>query len=249
VVERPDRSGVAHFFAPEEYRAGASFTLSEEAAHHIRVARLSVGVRVGLVNGVGGLAGGTLIKNSKTYALVDVDWVESVPRPPGIHLLAPIGDRDRMLLLAEKAVEIGVSSWRPVLWRRSKSVSPRGEGPGFTAKLRSRMISALLQSRGAWLPDLFPDALPDRAAVAASEGTRILLDAEGEPIIDVALSGPVSLAIGPEGGLDPAERTQFVEAGFLPASLGANILRFETAGILAAGIVSSTLFARSPLNG
>jgi 16S rRNA (uracil1498-N3)-methyltransferase len=166
-----------------------------------------------------------------------------------VHLLAPIGDRERMLLLAEKAVEIGVSSWRPVLWRRSRSVSPRGEGPGFSAKLRARMIAALIQSRGAWLPDLFPDALPERAAAAAPDGSRFLLDAEGESLTAMTLSEPVSLAVGPEGGFEAAERALFVEAGFQLASLGAGVLRFETAGILAAGIASATLTARTSVNG
>jgi 16S rRNA (uracil1498-N3)-methyltransferase len=34
-------------------------------------------------------------------------------------LLAPVADRDRMLWLAEKTVELGLTSWRPVVWRRS----------------------------------------------------------------------------------------------------------------------------------
>ena len=55
--------------------------------------------------------------------------------------------------LAEKVTELGVTSWRPVVWRRSKSVSPRGEGPTFQGKVRGRMTSALIQSGSGWLPD------------------------------------------------------------------------------------------------
>src|SRR2546423_6708205 len=49
---------------------------------------------------------------------------------------------------------------------RSRSVTPRGEGPTFQAKLKARMISALVQSGSGWLPDIFPEATIDRALAA-----------------------------------------------------------------------------------
>jgi hypothetical protein len=114
-----------------------------------------------------------------------------------------------MLWLAEKAAELGVASWRAVLWHRSRSVSPRGEGEAFAAKVRARMAQALAQSEGAWLPVLLPDAAPARAA-ADAEGLRLALDAAGLPVGALA-GGPgdppaaVTVAVGPEGGLEPDE--------------------------------------------
>ena len=141
-MECTDRTAVATFFASEDLVAGGTVTLSEEAAHHIRVARVAVGECVALRDGAGRAAVGTLVKVSKASALVDVIEISQVPRPAPIHLLAPVADRDRMLWLAEKATELGLTSWRPVTWRRSKSVTPRGEGPTFQAKVRARMTSA-----------------------------------------------------------------------------------------------------------
>jgi 16S rRNA (uracil1498-N3)-methyltransferase len=167
---------------------------------------------------------------------VDVAAVRRVPPPPPVHLLAPVGDRDRMLWLAEKAVEVGLASWRPVLWHRSRSVSPRGEGAAFAAKVRARMAQALAQSEGAWLPDLRPDADP-AAAAAAAEGLRLVLDADGGPLdgsadAGDAAPGAVTLALGPEGGLEPDELALLDAAGFRRARLPGNILRFETAGVV-----------------
>lgn len=241
MVERATQSSVATFFALDELVAGRTATLGESEAHHARVRRLGVGETVQLLDGAGHVAGGVLIKLSKTQAVVQVDTVDHAEPLPEVHLMVPIADRDRMLWLAEKATELGVSSWRPALWRRSRSVSPRGEGVSFRTKVRARMTSALTQSQGAWLPTLHPDATLDRAVAAAPSGARFLLDATGEPLLAQPISGPVTIAVGPEGGVEAEERDGLVAAGFIPVSLGPTILRFETAALAALVIVRNVL--------
>jgi 16S rRNA (uracil1498-N3)-methyltransferase len=239
-VERADRTAVATFFVAEPLVVGGTVTLSDEAAHHIRVTRVAVGERVALRDGAGRGAVGTLVKVSKNSALVDVSETSEIPRPAPIHLLAPVADRDRMLWLAEKAMELGVTSWRSVIWRRSKSVSPRGEGPTFQAKVRARMTSALIQSGSGWLPDIFPEATIERAIAAAPLGTRILLAKDGEPIAGVPMHTPITIALGPEGGMEQDERDLFIGAAFLPVKLASSTLRFETAGVAAVAIAAAS---------
>jgi 16S rRNA (uracil1498-N3)-methyltransferase len=149
-----------------------------------------------------------------------------------------------MLWLAEKACELACTSWRPVLWHRSKSVTPRGEGIVFQATTRSRIESALAQSEGAWLPQIFPEASPERAALAAPSGDRIVLDPAGAPLAGTgspSLAAPVTIALGPEGGFEEGELEALSAAGFRMASMGRTILRFETAGVAALGIVRTIL--------
>jgi hypothetical protein len=93
----------------------------------------------------------------RTSIDVATDAVRTVKRPTPIHFRAPVADRERMLWLAEKATELGVATWQAVRFRRSASVSPRGEGAAFHEKVRARMVSALEQSGGAWLPELMAD--------------------------------------------------------------------------------------------
>jgi len=248
-VECADRAPVATFFAAEELAVGTPVTLSEEAAHHIRVARVGIGECVALRDGAGRAAVGVLVKASRSSALVDVSEISEIPRPVPLHLLAPVADRERMLWLAEKSTELGVTSWRPVLWRRSKSVTPRGEGPTFQNKVRARMISALEQSGGGWLPDIFPEANVERAIAAAPLGTRLLLAQDGEAIAGVPMRPPVTLALGPEGGMEDAERDQFLGAAFLPVKLAATTLRFETAGVAAVAIVAASQALSRQSNG
>jgi 16S rRNA (uracil1498-N3)-methyltransferase len=207
----------------------------------MHVARIAIGERVALRDGAGTTAQGTVVKISRTSALVDITETQEVPRPAPIHLLAPVGDRDRMLWLAEKAAELGITSWRPVMWRRSRSVTPRGDGPTFQRKVRARMTSALIQSGGAWLPDVFPEASVGRAVSAAPRGTRLLLAKDGVPIAGIAMRAPVTIALGPEGGIEPDESESFTAADFVAVRLGESTLRFETAGVAAIAIAVAGL--------
>jgi 16S rRNA (uracil1498-N3)-methyltransferase len=234
-------SSLPIFFAHEPLAAGALVTLGEDAAHHARVRRLEVGEGVALRDGAGRAGVGRLTRLAKSHAVVELARVDELPPPPPIHLLVPVGDRDRMLWLAEKSVEIGCASWRPVLWRRSRSVGPRGEGAGFQGKVRLRMIAALTQCGGGWLPELHPDAPVDRAAAAAPAGTRLVLDPAGEPLAELPLPGAVSIAVGPEGGIEPDELALLEAAGFRRARLAANILRFETAGVAGLAVARALL--------
>jgi 16S rRNA (uracil1498-N3)-methyltransferase len=234
-VERIDRPRVgATFFAADKYFAGGHISLADEAAQHARVLRIGPGDTVELRDGVGGAARGIIARMTKRSLTIDVDETWGIPAPQPVHLLVPVGDRDRMLMLAEKITELSAASWRPVMWRRSKSVEGKGEGPTFVGRIRSRMISALTQSGGGWLPEIHPSAPIARAISAAPDGNRLLLDANAEQsMLSVACAFPMVIALGPEGGLADDERQQMIDGGFIPVRLAPAVLRFETAGVAA----------------
>jgi len=245
VVDGTSRAVVATFYAPGDWPERV--VLDESASHHATVKRLAVGDPVRLTGGDGRRVHGTIALLGKGRFEVDCELasLERVVAPPHVELWAPVGDRDRMLMLAEKAVELGASSWRSVVYRRSRNVTPRGEGEAFREKLRRRMVAALEQSGSAWLPTIEPESDALSAIASGMHGHAILLDAFGAPIVDVLteVHAPLAIACGPEGGLEPAERTAFVDLGWRAASLGANILRFETAGI--AGLVLARALMRT----
>lgn len=237
---RVDAATVATFHSPDPLGSAGLVTLGEDAAHHMRVRRLDVGDAVALRDGVGGAGQGRLVRLAKSHAVVEIGSLTMVDAPRAVHLLVPVADRDRMLWLAEKATELGVASWRPVSWRRSRSVGPRGEGAGFQQKVRARMIGALLQSESAWLPEIHPDATPDRALRALPAGERLVLDPDGDEIAHVD-AGAAVVVVGPEGGFEPGELADLVGAGFRRVRLPGNILRFETAAIVGVAFVRAAL--------
>ena len=243
MVERADRASVASFHAPGPWDGVVE--LGESPARHAMVKRLSAGDPVRLSSGDGRRASGVISDVGKRHLRIALapESLESIPAPAYVELWAPVGDRERMLLLAEKAVELGVSAWRPIVYRRSRSVSPRGEGEAFREKVRLRMIGALEQSGGAWLPELHVEMELERALEASTRIAGVLLDPGGEPLISLrdALRPPVGIALGPEGGLEVDECARFAEAGWRSASIGANVLRFETAGIAALALVRSLI--------
>ena len=245
---------LATFVTTEPFAAGETVTLGEDEARHIRVLRLEVGQRVGLLDGRGMRGRGALVRVAKRHAAVTVETVSSVEPPTSVHLILPVADRDRMLWLAEKATELAATSWRPVLFKRSKSVSPRGEGPTFQQKVAARMAGALGQSHGAWLPATYPDATVERAIAATPDGPRLVLDMAGEPmglLVTDAIANarehgagflkPITIVVGPEGGLEAGELDEFVKGGFRPVSLGLTVLRFETAAVAALAVVRTAL--------
>jgi len=240
-VERRDRASVATFFSSEPMAEGRAVSLGEAEARHARVRRIGVGETLRLVDGTGSVAFGPLVRLTRAQAVVEVEHVERLDPLPVIHLLLPVADRDRMLLLAEKGTELGIASWRPVLWRRSRSVSPRGEGMTFQSKVRARMVGALTQSGGGFLPTLFPDATPERAVAACPAGERWLLDAEGEPPPVAPVGESLTLAVGPEGGVEDAERETFVAGGFRLVRVAPLTLRFETAAIAGLAVARAAM--------
>ena len=242
-MEQRDHTAVATFFASEPMVAGRVTMLGEGEAHHARVRRIAIGDRLRLVDGDGGVGFGNVVKLGKAQAMVEIDQVRLFPPLPSPHLVLPLPTRYRMLLVGEKATELSAFSWRPVMWRRSRDVSPRGEGISFQTKLRARMVGALTQCGGAWLPVVYPDAPLDRAVAACPAGTRWLLDKSGEALPALPITAPITLAIGPEGGLEPGERTELLAAGFILVSLAPLTLRFDTAAIASLGIVRAALSA------
>jgi 16S rRNA (uracil1498-N3)-methyltransferase len=235
VVERDGRTAIATFFVEGPFETGITVKPSADVLNHLRARRLVDGDAAQLTDGAGHLAAATIRERGKRDVELLVSSVTNVARQPEIHLCAPIADRDRMLWLAEKATELEIATWQAARFRRSASVTPRGEGAGFESRAHLRMIAALEQSSGAWLPSILPDADVETVGTTAT-GVRVVMDPHGAPLLSIlegrALAG-VTVLVGPEGGIEDDELASLERAGWRRARLGATTLRFETAAIAA----------------
>jgi len=100
--------------------------------------------------------------------------------------------------------------------------------------IREQLLLGLEQARDTLLPEVhieqrFKPFVEDRLPGLAA-GTLGLLGHPGDyPACPRAVSGPVTLAIGPEGGWIPYEVALLEQAGLQAVQLGPRILRVETA--------------------
>lgn len=220
--------------------AGATLALPEHAASHlVRVLRLREGDPCVLFNGDGHDYPARLVVAGKREVSVEVLACEAVDNesPLRIVLLQGIARGEKMDLILQKATELGVAAILPVSGERTEVRLDAERAEKRLAHWRSVVESACGQSGRARIPALSPPAALDDAARGLREdGPRLLLDPQGEHAL-AELPEPagrtVSIAIGPEGGWSPRDRTILHAAGFSGLRLGPRVLRTETAGLAA----------------
>lgn len=221
---------------PGPVSVGETVDLDADEAHHLRVRRAAE-MRVALRDGRG-LVGEGMLVTSGRRAAVTVERVAAVPPPPPLVLAVGAGDRERFAWLVAKSAELGVTRVVPLETERSKSVAGRLRDDQLL-RLRRRALEAVKQSGAAWAPQVSDPASLERFLGEAGPGTGPgawwLADGEGaSPPAVLPPELPVTVLIGPEGGLTPDERGAALAAGCVAVGLGPHVLRFETAAIAAA---------------
>jgi 16S rRNA (uracil1498-N3)-methyltransferase len=157
-----------------------------------------------------------------------------------IHLFFSPLKKDRNDMLIEKAVELGVTHFHPVLFSRSivRDIKPD--------RITAQIIEAAEQCERLSIPILHPlrdfkKALSDWNADIPLMAAIERMDAVHLSRIDLK-SMKTGLCIGPEGGITPEETDILGTKTFVtPVSLGPNILRAETAVFYGVTILSSKL--------
>ena len=211
---------------------GRDGSLREGEGHHLQVRRVEQGETVEVRDGEGLVGSGTLLRTGKTWS-VQAAVTERVAPPASLVLAVGAGDRERFAWVVEKATELGVTAVVPLECERTAGVATRVR-PQHLERLRRHALEAVKQSGAAWATRVEPPAPLDALAGRPLEGARWLADAAGRPAPAVVGDAPLTVVIGPEGGLTPAERERLLAAGFEPIRLAGHTLRFETAAVAAA---------------
>ncbi|MEK6348981.1 MAG: 16S rRNA (uracil(1498)-N(3))-methyltransferase [Burkholderia sp.] len=234
-------SSVPRFFVDVPLAADAHVTLPAEVARHVQVLRLEAGDALTLFDGTGGQHRAELIEVGKRTAVARTVAFDAreVETPYRITLAQGIAGGDKMDWLIEKAVELGVAAVAPLSTARGV-VRLSGERAQKRVAHWQGVVRASCEQCGR-------NRLPTVANVADFNGWLAALPAAAEGELRLMLSPRASIAfdalpaaapaagvtllIGPEGGLSPAEEDAAREAGFQAIVLGARVLRTETAGM------------------
>ena len=185
-----------------------------------------------------------------TVVAVAEEPVEPVPESPlELVLLQGICRGERMDLVIQKAVELGVSRIQPVETARTVVRLSGRRAERRLDHWRQVAASACEQCGRATLPELGAPVPLYAALAAAGDGLAgLFLDPGGETTL-AGLERPrrgFRLLVGPEGGLDGKERARVAKAGYAGLRLGPRVLRTETAALVALSALQAAWGDLSP---
>ena len=237
---------IPRIWIPATLSRDAVVALPAETVHYLRsVLRLAVGAEVVVFDGEGIECRGLIARLGRQDGAVHLTDVPSEPQresPLAITLLQGISRGERMDLVMQKAVELGVARIVPVLCART-GVHLSGERAAKRqAHWQGILAHAAAQCGRARLPALAaPLAFTDALALPAQDtDLRLMLEPTAETGLDERPApASVALLIGPEGGLDSRERILAREHDFHGIRLGPRILRTETAALAAISVLQS----------
>jgi len=184
--------------------------------------------------GFGGQMGnGRLLRLDATEAELQVSFDQPPPAKLPVTLLLALPRPKMLRRVLQTVAAMGVP--RLVLLNSYRVEKSFWQTPFLEpAAIREQLILGLEQARDTVLPEViiekrFKPFIEDRLPQLAA-GTCGLVGHPGDfPTCPRAVGGPVTLAIGPEGGWIPYEVEKFIAAGLQPVQLGERILRVETA--------------------
>src|SRR2546427_6352410 len=200
---------VPRFFAPGQLSLGAEIDLSERAARHCAVLRLRRGAAVVLFNGEGGEFSAELTRITRGAARAYLISRQAPEResPLAIALAQCVSSGDRMDATLQKSTELGVSKIVPIASERSIVKLSSDRADRRVAHWRNVVIAACEQCGRNRVPEIgaiigFDGFLGQ----AATDGLRLLLAPDADrDLRQLEPPSKVTLLVGPEGGLAPAE--------------------------------------------
>ncbi|EWC43279.1 16S rRNA (uracil(1498)-N(3))-methyltransferase [Stutzerimonas stutzeri] len=219
---------------PADFIADDRVLLRDRRLTHLQqVHRAVVGesLKVGQLGGA--MGHGSLLRMAPDEAELQVSFDQPPPAKLPVTLLLALPRPKMLRRVLQTVAAMGVP--RLVLLNSYRVEKSFWQTPFLEpAAIREQLVLGLEQARDTVLPEViiekrFKPFVEDRLPALAA-GTRGLLGHPGDyPACPRAIDGPVTLAIGPEGGWIPYEVDKLAAAGLAPVQLGERILRVETA--------------------
>ncbi len=224
----------SRLFVDISLSVGQEFVLAKDLSHYLlNVLRKRIGSSITLFNGKGGEYVANLVSITKKLAKLQIYEYKNIDResPLKLTLVQAVSRPEHMDYTIQKAVELGVQNIVPVITERSPPLHKIDKRKRHWDKI---IASACEQSGRNRLPQLH-DAIPLIIWLSKPQiGDCLVLSPTGSRSLCVSLSRhdiqhPITVLVGPEGGLSEIEIESAIEVGYLDINLGKRILRTETA--------------------
>ena len=230
------------FFVESNQICGKIIYITGNDVNHIKnVLRMKPGEEIAVSNGVDGKeyrCGITSIEEDRVVCELRFVKEDGMELPSRVYLFQGLPKADKMELIIQKAVELGVYEIIPVATKRCVVKLEDKKAGAKIARWQGIAEAAAKQSKRRIVP-LVNNVMSFKEAVAKAASMDVKLIpyelAEGmahtKSLINELKPGQdIAVFIGPEGGFEEAEIDLALSAGIEPVTLGKRILRTETAG-------------------
>lgn len=235
------------FYLPQSLSIGQLLSLPDAIAHHIQVLRLAEGDPITVFNGEGGEYCAVLRELARRSASADIasHVAREAELPFAVTLAQALPEGSKMEWIIEKAVELGVSAIVPLAAQRCvvRLTAERAEkklahwqaiiaaAAEQCGRNRLATVTAPVQFQHWIVQSTLP--LGQRIILSPRASSSLADWARAQP------PQPVTLVIGPEGGLSDTEEDLALRHGALALSMGPRVLRTETAALSAVSVLSA----------
>lgn len=232
-----------HFFVMPEQIDEKEIRIEGSDVNHIRnVLRMSPGEQITVSSGEGKTEYRCeIFQIEEDHVTAKIMWAQDADTelPSKICLFQGLPKSDKMELIIQKAVELGVHEIVPMATKRAVVKLDAKKAQAKGKRWNAISESAAKQSKRMIVPEVKPVMTFEEAVAYAGKYDKKLIPyelAEGmektrEIFAEIHSGDSVAVFIGPEGGFDEAEIEAAEKAGLLPITLGRRILRTETAGM------------------
>lgn len=179
------------------------------------------------------------ISDDEIKALILDEEFEGTELPTELYLFQGLPKSDKMELIIQKSVELGVKEIIPVATKRCVVKLDDKKEASKIKRWQAISESAAKQSRRTIIPEIssvmsFKEAI-NRAkdfelGIIPYENFKDMKETK-EVLSKVQKGIKIGIFIGPEGGFEESEVQYALDNGIHPISLGKRILRTETAGL------------------
>lgn len=237
-----------HFFVtPAQIQDGYAVILGQDVNHIRNVLRMKSGEQIGIRDGISRnyICELETIGTEEIRAKILSEDLDSSELSAKLYLFQGLPKSDKMELIIQKAVELGVYQIIPVATRRAVVKLDKKKEDAKVKRWNAIAESAAKQSGRMVIPEVTGVKTLKEAYEYAAAFDKNLIPyelaegmAETKAIVSQIQSGMrVGIFIGPEGGFDVEEIEQAIAGGISPITLGKRILRTETAGMTVLSIL------------
>ena len=230
------------FFVEPHQISDKTVRIEGADVNHIKnVLRMKVGEELSVSNGVDGKEYRCgIVAMDEECITCELRFVkeDGVELPSEVYLFQGLPKADKMELIIQKAVELGVHAVVPVSTKRCVVKLDDKKAKSKIARWQGLAEAAAKQSKRRIVPEV-KDVMSFKEAINFVKDFEVKLIpyelaedmSKTKEIINSLQPGQkIAIFIGPEGGFEGAEVQSAMEAGVEPITLGKRILRTETAG-------------------